>query len=109
MSIAAYHIPNAVHPFKVPVPIEGILFLPIKNPSVVDHQRGVLFLEKWNIKVRVKTKYNSISMVVFPEISKEPMGGKSAKGDKGSEDNIPAKSDLNLEHLIERSCAKLPK
>ena len=47
MTIAAYHIPNVVHPFKVPVPIEGLLFPPIKNPSVVDsiHQRAVLFPE----------------------------------------------------------------
>jgi hypothetical protein len=84
MSIAAYHIPNAVHPFKVPVPIEGLLFPPIKNPSVVDciYQCVVLFLEKRNIKVGVKTKYNSISMEELPEISKEPISGESAKGDK---------------------------
>jgi hypothetical protein len=68
MSIAAHHIPNAVHPFKKPVSTEGLLFPPIKNPSVVDsiHQRAVLFPEKRNIKVGVKTKYNSISMEVFP-------------------------------------------
>jgi hypothetical protein len=102
MSIAAYHIPNAVHPFKVPVPIEGLLFLPIKHPIVVDsiHQCAVLFPEKRDIKVRVKTKYNSIAMEEFPEISKELMGGKSAKRDKGLGKDIPAKSDLDLKHLI---------
>ncbi len=75
MSIAAYHIPNAVQSFKLPVPIEGLLFPPIKNPSVVDsiRQCAVLFLEKRNIKVGVKTKYNSISMEEFPEILKEPI------------------------------------
>jgi hypothetical protein len=86
-----------VHPFKVPVPIEGLLFLPIKDHCI--HQHAVLFPEKWNIKVRMKTKYNSISMEEFPEILKEPMGGKSAKGDKGSGKDIPAKSNLNLKHL----------
>jgi hypothetical protein len=97
MSIAAYHIPNAMHPFKVPVPIEGLLFTPIENPSVMDciHQRAVLFLEKQNIKAGVKTKYNSISMEEFPEILEEPMGGESAKRDKGLGKDIPAKSDLN--------------
>ncbi len=102
MAIAAYHIPNAVHPFKVPVPIEGLLFLLIKNPGVVDsiHQRAVLFPEKWDIKVGVKTKHNSISMEELPEITKEPMGGKSAKGDKGSGKNNPAEFDLDLKHLI---------
>jgi hypothetical protein len=81
MAIAAYHIPNAVHPFKVPVPIKGLLFPPIKNPGVVDsiHQRGVLIPEKRDIIVGVKTKHDSISMKEFPEITKEPMGGKSAK------------------------------
>jgi hypothetical protein len=55
MTIAAYHIPNAVHSFEVPVPIEGLLFPPIKNPGVVDsiHQRAVLFSAKQGIKVRV--------------------------------------------------------
>jgi hypothetical protein len=43
------------------------------------HQRAVLFPEKHNIKVGVKTKYNSTSMEEFPEIMKEPMGGESAK------------------------------
>jgi hypothetical protein len=64
MTITAYHIPNAVHPFKVPVPIEGLLFPPIKNLGVVDsiHQRAVLFPEKRDLKVGVKTKHNSISM-----------------------------------------------
>jgi hypothetical protein len=64
LTIAAYHIPNAVHPFKVPVPIEGLLFPPIKNHGVVDsiHQRAVLFPEKRDLKVGVKTKHNSISM-----------------------------------------------
>jgi hypothetical protein len=102
MTIAAYHIPNAVHPFKVPVPIKGLLFPPIKNPSVVDsiHQRAVLFPEKRDIKVGVKTKHDSISMEEFPEITKEPMGGKSAKGDKGSGKNIPAESDFGLKHLM---------
>jgi hypothetical protein len=102
VTIAACHIANAVHPFKVPVLIEGLLFPPIKNPSVVDsiHQCAVLFLEKRNIKVGVKTKHNSISMEEFPEITKEPMGGKSAKRDKGSGKDIPAKSDLDLKHLI---------
>jgi hypothetical protein len=102
MTIAAYHIPNAAHPFKVPVPIEGLLFPPIKNPGVVDsiHQRAVLFLEKWDIKVGVKTKYNSISMEESPEITKEPMGGESAKRDKGSGEDIPTESDLDLKHLI---------
>ncbi len=102
MTIAAYHIPNAVHPLNVPVPIEGLLFLPIKDPSVVDcfHQRVVLFPEKQNIKVGMKTKYNSISMEEFPEVLKEPMDGESAKEDKGSGKDISAKSNLNLKHLI---------
>jgi hypothetical protein len=102
MSIAAYHISNAVHPFKAPVPIEGRLFPPLKNPSVMDsiHQCAVLFPEKQNIKVGVKTKYNSISMEKFPEITKEPMGGESAKKDKGSGKDISAKSVLDLKHLI---------
>jgi hypothetical protein len=102
MTISAYHIPNAVHPFKVPVLIEGLLFLPIKNPGVVDsiHQRVVLFPEKRDIKVRVKTKHDSISMEEFPEITKELMGGESAKGDKGLGKNIPAKTNLDLKCLI---------
>jgi hypothetical protein len=85
MTIAAYHIPIAVHPFKLPVLIEGLLFLLIKNPGVVDsiHQRAVLFPDKQNIKVEVKTKHSSISIEEFPEITKEPMGGESVKGDKG--------------------------
>ncbi len=64
MTIAAYHIPNALHPFKVPVSIECLLFRPIKNPGVMDsiHQRAVLFPEKRDIKVGVKTKHNSVSM-----------------------------------------------
>ncbi len=80
MTIAAYHIPNAVHPFKVHVLIESLLFPPIENPGVVDsiHQCAVLFPEKQNIKVGVKTKHNCISMEEFPEITKEPMGGESA-------------------------------
>jgi hypothetical protein len=102
LTIAAYHIPNAVHPFKVPVPIEGLLFPPIKNPSVVDsvHQRAVLFPEKQDIKVRVKTKQDSISMESFPEITKEPMDGKSAKVDKGLGKDIPTESNFDLKHLI---------
>jgi hypothetical protein len=32
--------------------------------------------------LRMETKYNSVSMQEFPEISEEPMGGKSTKGDK---------------------------
>jgi hypothetical protein len=102
MSITTYHIPNAVHPFIVPVPIEGHQFLPIEDPSVVNciHQCAVLFLEKRNVKVKMKMKYNSLSMKEFPEISNEPMGGKSAKGDKGLGKDISAKSDLNLKHLI---------
>jgi hypothetical protein len=102
MSIAAYHIPDAVHPFKVPVPIEGLLFPPIENPSVVDsiHQRAVLFLEKRNIKVGMKTKYNSIYMEEFLEVTKEPMGGESAERDKGLGKDIPAESNLDLKHLI---------
>jgi hypothetical protein len=39
-------------------------------------------------------------MEEFPEITKEPMGGKSAKRDKGLGKDIPAKSDLDLKHLI---------
>jgi hypothetical protein len=64
LTIAVYHIPNAVDPFKVPVPIEGLLIPPIKNPGVVDsiHQRAVLFPEKQDIKDGVKTKHDSISM-----------------------------------------------
>ncbi len=102
MSIAAYHILNAVHSFKVPVPIEGLLLPPIKNPSVMDsiYQRAVLFPGKWDIKVMVKMKYNSISMEEFPEILEEPMGGESAKGDKGLGKDIPAESDFDLKHLI---------
>jgi hypothetical protein len=66
-------VSNAVHPFKVPVPIEGHLFLPIEDPSVMDstHQHAVLFSEKRNNEVGMKTKYNSISMEEFPEISKK--------------------------------------
>jgi hypothetical protein len=84
MSIAVYHISNTMHPFKVPAPIEGLLFPPIKNPSVVDsiHQCAVLFPEKRNIKVGMKTKYNSISMKEFLEITKEPMGGEFANQEK---------------------------
>ncbi len=102
MTITAYHIPNAVHPFKVLVSIEGLLFPPIKNSGVMDsiHQCAVLFPEKQDIEVRVKMKHNSISMEEFPEITKEPMGGISAKEVKGSGKNIPAKSDLDLKHLI---------
>jgi hypothetical protein len=102
MTIAAYHIPYAVHPFKMPVPIEGLLFPPIKIPSVLDsiHQRAILFPEKRNIKVGVKMKHDSISMEEFPEITKEPMGGESAKRDKGLGKDIPAKSNLDLKHLI---------
>jgi hypothetical protein len=102
MSIAAYHIPNSVHPFKAPVPIEGLLFPPTKNPSVLGsiNQCVVLFPEKRNIKVRMKTKYNSISIEEFPEITKEPMGSKSAKKDKGSGKDVPTKSNLDLKHLI---------
>ncbi len=85
MNITAYHIPNAVHPFIVPVPIEGCLLLSIKDPSVVDciHQCAVLFPEERYVEARMEMKYNSISMEEFPEFLKEPMGGKSAKGDKG--------------------------
>jgi hypothetical protein len=39
-------------------------------------------------------------MEEFPEITKEPMGGESAKGDKGLGKDIPAKSNLDLKHLI---------
>ncbi len=39
-------------------------------------------------------------MEEFPEISKEPMGGESAKGYKGSGKDIFAKSNLNLKHQI---------
>jgi hypothetical protein len=83
MTITAYHILNAVDPFKVLVPIEDLLFPLIKNPGVVDsiHQRAVLFLETCDIKAGVKTKHYSISTEEFPEIRKEPMGGKSANGD----------------------------
>jgi hypothetical protein len=70
----------------VPVPIEGLLLPPIKDPSVMDHihQRAVMFPEKQDVKVGMETKYNSISMQEFPEILKEPMGGESTKGDKRS-------------------------
>ncbi len=102
MSIPAYHVLNAMDPFKVPVPIEGLLFSLIKNPEVVDniHQRAVLFPEKRDIKVGMKMKHDSISIEEFAEITKEPMGGESPKGDKGLVKDIPAKSDLNLKHLI---------
>jgi hypothetical protein len=58
----------------LPVPIAGLLFPPIKNSRDMDciHQRAVLFPEKRNIKVGMKTKYNFISMEEFPEISKNP-------------------------------------
>jgi hypothetical protein len=48
----------------MPVPIEDLLFPPFKNPNVMDriHQRAVLFLEKQDVEVRVKTKHDSISM-----------------------------------------------
>jgi hypothetical protein len=39
-------------------------------------------------------------MEEFPEIVKEPMGGESAKGEKRLGKDIPAKSDLDLKHLI---------
>ncbi len=102
MTITAYNIANAVHPFKVPVPIEGILFPPIKDLGVVDriHQRAVMFPEDNNIKVGVKTKHHSISMKKFPEIAKELMGGVSAKRDKEPGKDIPTKSNHNLKHLI---------
>jgi hypothetical protein len=89
-------------PFKVPIPIEGLMFPPIKNPSDVDsiHQRAVLFPEKQDIKVEVKMKHHSISMEEFPETTKESMGGKSVKVDKGLGKNIPAESNLDLKHLI---------
>ena len=64
------------------------------------HQRVVLFLEKRDVKVGVKTEHDSISMEEFPEITKEPMGGESAKGDKGLGKDIAAKSNLDLKHLI---------
>jgi hypothetical protein len=35
-----------------------------------------------------------------PEITKEPMGGKFAKRDKGLGKDISAESDLDLKHLI---------
>jgi hypothetical protein len=96
MSITAYHIPNAVHPFKVPVPTEGLLFPPIKIPvswtASINGER--------NIKVGVTTKHISISMEEFSEILEEPMGGDSAKRDKGLGKDIPAKSNLDLKHLI---------
>jgi hypothetical protein len=114
MTITEYHIPKAVHPFIVPVPIEGLLLPPIKDPSVVDciHQHAVLFPEKQDVEVGMETKYKSISMQdwEFPEILKEPMGGISTKGDKGlgkkyfhqvvSRKDIFTMSDLNLKHLI---------
>ncbi len=102
MTIAAYHVPNAVHPLKGPAPVEGLLFLLIKNLGVVDsiYQRAALFPEKQDIKVGVKTKHDSISMEEFPEITNKPMNGESAKGDKGSGKDNPAKSDLNPKHLI---------
>ncbi len=84
-TITAYHISNAVHPFIVPVLIEDLLLPPIKDPSVMDciHQHAVMFPEKRIVEVGMETKYNSIPMQEFPEILKEPMGGKSTKGDKG--------------------------
>jgi hypothetical protein len=105
MTIAAYHIldaVHAVHPFKVPVLIEDLLFLPIKDPGVMNsiHQCAVLFPEKQGVKVGVKTKHNSTSTEEFPEIMKESIGGESAKGDKGLEKDIPAESNLNLKYLI---------
>jgi hypothetical protein len=47
----------------------------------------------------VKTKHDSKSTEEFPEITKEPMSGKSAKGDKGPRKDIPAKSNFNLKNL----------
>jgi hypothetical protein len=101
MSIAANQIPKAVHPFNVPVLVEGLLFSSIKDSSVVDciHQRAVVFPENRSIKVKMKMKYNSMSMEEFPEILKEPMGGECAKGDKGLGKDISAKSNLNLNYL----------
>ncbi len=80
-TITAYHIPNAVHPFIVPVQIEGLLLPPMKDPSVMDciYQCAVMFLEKRDVRVDMETKYNSISMQKIPKISKEPMIGKSTK------------------------------
>jgi hypothetical protein len=68
----------------VPIPIESLLLMLIKDTSLVDciHQRAVMFLEKQDVKVGMETKYNSLYMQEFPEISKEPMGGESTKGDK---------------------------
>jgi hypothetical protein len=43
-----------------------------------------MFPKKWYVEVGMEMKYNSISMQEFPEISKEPMGGESTKGDKRS-------------------------
>jgi hypothetical protein len=41
-----------------------------------------MFPEKWDVEVGMETKYNSISMQEFSEISKEPMGGESTKDEK---------------------------
>ncbi len=64
LTIAAYRIPNAVHPFKVSVPIEDLLLPLTKNPGVVDsiHQCAALFPDKRDIKVRAKTNHDFISM-----------------------------------------------
>ncbi len=56
----------------------------IKDTSIVDciHQRAVMFPKKQDVKIGMETKYNSISMQEFPEISKELMGDESTEGDK---------------------------
>ncbi len=56
----------------------------IKDASILDciHQCAVMFPKKQDVKVGMETKYDSISMQEFPEISKEPMSDESTKGDK---------------------------
>ncbi len=74
----------------------------IKDSSIVDciHQSAVMLTEYQNVEVDMETKYNSVSMQEFPEVSEEPIGGKSTKRDKRLWENIATKSDLNLKHLI---------
>jgi hypothetical protein len=69
-AITAYYIPKAVHPFIVPIPIESLLLMLIKDTSLMDciHQYAVMFPEKQDVEVGMETKYNSISMPEFAEI-----------------------------------------
>jgi hypothetical protein len=65
------------------------------HPSTCGPVPGEAEYQSWS-----EMQHNSISMEDFPEITKEPMGGKSAKRDKGSGKDILTESNLDLKHLI---------